>query len=149
MILDSGFIDKHIKGNNTIFRSFIFRYGTHIDTIKSLLYSFHISRYGTHTNDKMLATHCGQQYNTINERNNMKTTMTLLAISLASTLQAGELEKEIQYIDNDGTTETHKIICQDGRSGIVSIDLATREMSVEGENLGRVTFAVVVEKICR
>ncbi len=75
-------------------------------------------------------------------------TITILTLLSVTLLTAGELEKEIQYIDNDGTTEIHKIICQDGRSGIVSIDLATREMSVDGENLGRVTFGVVVEKVC-
>ena len=73
------------------------------------------------------------------------TILTLLTVTL---LTAGELEKEIRYLGNDGITETHKIVCQDGRSGIVSIDNATKEMSVEGKNLGRVTFKVAIKKIC-
>ena len=77
----------------------------------------------------------------------MKTTtiITLLTLTL---LQAGELEKEIKYLGNDGTTETHEVVCRDGRSGIVSIDNATREMNVGSTNLGRVTFKVAVELIC-
>ena len=77
----------------------------------------------------------------------MKTTtiITLLTLTL---LQAGELEKEIKYLGNDGTTQTHEVVCRDGRSGIVSIDNATREMSVGSTNLGRVTFKVAVELIC-
>ena len=77
----------------------------------------------------------------------MKTTtiITLLTLTL---LQAGELEKEIKYLGNDGTKETHEVVCRDGRSGIVSIDNATREMSVGSTNLGRVTFKVAVELIC-
>ena len=77
----------------------------------------------------------------------MKTTtiITLLTLTL---LQAGELEKEIKYLGNDGTKETHEVVCRDGRSGIVSIDNATREMSIGSTNLGRVTFKVAVELIC-
>lgn len=78
----------------------------------------------------------------------MKTTIiiTLLTLTL---LQAGELEKEIQYLGNDGTTETHKVVCLNGKSGIVSIDNTTKEMSVGSINLGKVTFRMAVEKICR
>jgi len=79
----------------------------------------------------------------------MKTTIFLLAISLTSILQAGELEKEIQYIGNDGTVETHKIICKNDKTGTVTIDTTTREMTYNGENLGRVSFDVVVEKVCK
>ena len=77
----------------------------------------------------------------------MKTTIiiTLLTLTL---LQAGELEKEIKYLGNDGTKETHEVVCRDGRSGIVSIDNATKEMSVGSTNLGKVTFKVAVELIC-
>lgn len=78
----------------------------------------------------------------------MKTTtiITLLTLTL---LQAGELEKEIKYLGNDGTTQTHEVVCRDGRSGIVSIDNATKEMSVGSTNLGKVTFKVAVKKICQ
>jgi len=75
-------------------------------------------------------------------------TITILTLLTVTLLTAGELEKEIRYLGSDGKTEQHQIICTDGTSGIVSIDLATREMSVDGENLGRVTFGVVVERIC-
>ena len=50
----------------------------------------------------------------------MKTIITtLLTLTL---LQAGELEKEIQYLGNDGTTEIHQVVCRNGKSGIVFID---------------------------
>jgi hypothetical protein len=74
--------------------------------------------------------------------------ITIISLLTLTLLQAGELEKEIKYLGNDGTHETHQIICKNGQSGIVSIDNATREMSVEGENLGKVTFKVAVEKVC-
>jgi hypothetical protein len=75
-------------------------------------------------------------------------TITIITLLTLTLLQAGELEKEIKYLGNDGTTETHEVVCHNGKSGIVSIDNATREMSVEGENLGKVTFKVAVEKVC-
>ena len=76
---------------------------------------------------------------------------TIIVISLLTLtlLHAVELEKEIQYLGNDGKTETHKIVCLNGKSGIVSIGNATKEMSVGSTNLGKVTFKVAVEKICQ
>ena len=73
------------------------------------------------------------------------TIITLLTLTL---LHAEELEKEIQYLGNDGTTETHRVVCVNGKSDIVSIDNVSKEMSVGSENLGRVTFSVAVKKIC-
>lgn len=78
----------------------------------------------------------------------MKTAIILTLLTL-TLLTAGELEKEIQYLDNDGTTERHRIVCHNGQSGIVSIDNATKEMSVGSTNLGKVTFRAAVELICR
>ena len=75
-------------------------------------------------------------------------TITIITLLTLTLLQAGELEKEIKYLGNDGTKETHEVVCRDGRSGIVSIDNATREMSIGSTNLGRVTFKVAVELIC-
>jgi len=73
----------------------------------------------------------------------------ILLLTLFATLIFGqELEKEIQYIGNDGKTITHKIICKNGKSGIVSIDNATQEMSIGSQNLGKVTFSVAVKLIC-
>ena len=76
-------------------------------------------------------------------------TITILILLTVTLLTAGELEKEIRYLGSDGKTEQHQIICTDGTSGIVSIDLATREMSIDGENLGRITFSTIIEKICK
>ena len=75
-------------------------------------------------------------------------TITIISILTLTLLQAGELEKEIKYLGNDGTTETHEVVCHDGKSGIVSIDNATGEMSVGSSNLGRVTFKVAIKLIC-
>ena len=76
-------------------------------------------------------------------------TITIIALLTLTLLHAEELEKEIQYLGNDGTTETHKIVCLNGKSDIVSIDNATKEMSVGSTNLGKATFRVAVEKICQ
>lgn len=77
----------------------------------------------------------------------MKTT-TIIALLTLTLLHAGELEKEIEYLGNDGTAETHKIVCLNGKSGIVSIDNATGEMSVGSTNLGKVTLDELVDRIC-
>ena len=74
--------------------------------------------------------------------------ITIISLLTLTLLQAGELEKEIQYIGNDGKKTTHKIVCKNGKSGIVSIDNATQEMSIGSQNLGKVTFSVAVEKVC-
>ena len=76
-------------------------------------------------------------------------TITIIVLLALTLLQAGELEKEIKYLGNDGTAETHKVVCLNGKSGIVSIDNATKEMSVGSTNLGKATFRVAVEKICQ
>ncbi len=76
-------------------------------------------------------------------------TITIILLLTLTLLFAGELEKEIEYLGNDGTTETHKIVCLNGESGIVSIDNATKEMSVGSANLGKVTFRVAVELVCQ
>ena len=76
-------------------------------------------------------------------------TITILTLLTVTLLTSGELEKEIRYLGSDGKTEQHQIICTDGTSGIVSIDLATREMSVDGENLGRATFQRIIKNICK
>ena len=76
----------------------------------------------------------------------MKAVATLLMI--LSILQAAEPEKDIRYIGDDGKTTTYKIVCDDGRSGTVSVNDTTKEMSIGSENLGRVTMDVVVKRIC-
>lgn len=76
-------------------------------------------------------------------------TIIIISLLTLTLLHTGELEKEIEYLGNDGTAETHKIVCLNGKSGIVSIDNTTKEMNVGSTNLGKVTFRVVVEKICR
>ena len=75
------------------------------------------------------------------------TIISLLALS-STLLQAEESEQEIRYLNNDGTTETHEVVCINGKSGVVSIDNITREMSVGSSNLGKVTFDVAIELIC-
>lgn len=75
----------------------------------------------------------------------------LLSLLIVSIAYAGELEKEIKYIGNDGTVETHEIICINGKSGMITIHNSTKEMTIESSNtnLGKVTFFEAVEMICK
>ena len=73
--------------------------------------------------------------------------ISLLALS-STLLQADEREPEIRYLNNDGITKTHEVVCRNGKSGVVSIDNITQEMSVGSNNLGKVTFKVAIDLIC-
>ncbi len=82
----------------------------------------------------------------------MKTTtiITLLTLTL---LQAGELEKEIKYLGNDGTETKNQIICANGNKAFVYSNNTTREIRVKvnnlSKNLGKVTLNEVVERVCQ
>lgn len=78
----------------------------------------------------------------------MKTIKTILLLGL-TLLHAEELEKEIRYIGNDGKISTHQVVCHNGNSGMVTIDLQTKEMSVDSVNIGKATFKDAAERICR
>lgn len=77
-------------------------------------------------------------------------TATLLSLLTLTLLNAQELEQEIRYIGNDGTKETHEVICLNGNSGIVTINNSTKEMTINATNtnLGKVTFGEAAKLIC-
>ena len=74
------------------------------------------------------------------------TIISLLALTL---LNAGELEKEIKYLGNDGVKESHEIVCINGNSAIITIDNNTKEISIGTNNIGKTSINIAVKKICR
>ncbi len=76
-------------------------------------------------------------------------TITIISLIALSLLQARELEKEIVYLNNNGKVTTHKIVCFNGKTAVVSIDNSTNEMRVGSSNLGKITFQKLSESICK
>ena len=74
------------------------------------------------------------------------TIITLLTLTL---LNAEELEKEIRYLGNDGTTESHEIICTNNNSAVITIDNNTKEISIGTRNIGKTSINAAVQEICR
>jgi len=79
----------------------------------------------------------------------------LLSLFITSLAVANELEKEIKYLGNNGSEESHEVICINGKSGIVTIDNTSQEMTVKtggssfGKNIGRATFTQASKIICK
>lgn len=77
----------------------------------------------------------------------MKKLAILLTLTL-TILSAKELEKDIQYLGNDGVRETHKVICKNAKSKIIYIDNKTKQISSKDEKFGKATLNKAVERIC-
>lgn len=79
----------------------------------------------------------------------------ILSLFLVGVASASELSKEIKYLGNNGSEESHEIICVNEQTGIVTINNESQEMTVRtdpsstGRNIGRATLSEAEVVICK
>ncbi len=72
-----------------------------------------------------------------------------LLIFISSLVFAEKLEKSLEFVGNDGKKTSIKIVCNNGKEGMVYIDNATKEMTINDKNEGKLTIPQAIEKICK